>query len=347
MARRIGRPSQRDVARLAGVSQAVVSVVLTGKAETKHITPTVQARIRDAAAELGYVPDVAARSLRGGRNGLVGVYTFEQVFPVRADDYYHEFLVGIEEKAVELGQDLVLFASTQRPDGTRSIYASGSNRLRLADGAIVLGIERDDAELVRLAAEGFPFVFIGRRDLPGTTVPYVVADYAAAVGGVVDRLAGLGHRTVVYLGNEVRRAPHEQRREAFAAHTRRAGLTTPPDALMRPEAVSTGWLGATLATGVTAFVIETFELAEAVAGAAKRHGCEVPADLSAVCLDSPPPGSPVADWSHTAVPRRELGARAVAILLALLDGEVPAGHVEILPCGPITEGSIAPPPPHR
>jgi DNA-binding LacI/PurR family transcriptional regulator len=328
------------------VSQAVVSVVLTGKAETKRITPAIQARIRAAAAELGYVPDVAARSLRGGRNGLVGVYTFEQVFPVRAEDYYHEFLVGIEEKAVELGQDLVLFASTQRPDGTRSIYAGGSNRLRLADGAIVLGLERDDQELERLAAEHFPFVFIGRRDLPGTSVPYVAVDYPAAVAEVVDRLAALGHRTVAYVGNEVRRGPHEQRRAAFAEHARRAHLATPADALMRPDAVTTGWLGGLLADGATALVAETFELAEAVAEAAKRHGCEVPGDLSAVCLDSPPPGSPVAAWSHTAIPRRELGARAVAILIALLDGDVPAGHVEILSCEPLTEGSIAPPQKH-
>lgn len=343
MARRSGRPSQRDIARLAGVSQAVVSVVLTGKAETKRITPAIQAKIRDAAAELGYVPDVAARSLRGGRNGLIGVHTFEQVFPVRADNYYHEFLAGIEEKAVELGQDLVLFASTQRTDGTRSIYASGANRLRLADGAIILGLERNDEELERLAAEDFPFVFIGRRDLPGAQIPYVAVDYGTAVGDVVQRLASLGHRTAAYLGNEVRRGPHEERRGAFAEHTGAAGLATVPDALMSPDAVTPEWVGALLDAGVTALVIETFELAEAVAGAAKRHGCEVPGELSVVCLDSPPPGSPVAAWSCTAIPRRQVGAAAVALLIALLDGDAPAGAVAVLPCEPITEGSVAPP----
>jgi DNA-binding LacI/PurR family transcriptional regulator len=346
VARRSDRPSQRDIARLAGVSQGVVSVVLTGKAETKRITPAIQARIREAVAELGYVPDVAARSLRGGRNGLLGVHTFEQVFPVQTDDYYHEFFAGIEEKAVEIGQDLVLFTSTQRADGTRSIYASGSNRLRLADGAIILGLERNDEELERLAAEGFPFVFIGRLDLPGTSVPYVAADYAAAVAGVIDRLASLGHRTAAYLGGDVRRGPQEQRRAAFAEHARGAGMRTPADTLVPPDAVTTEWLGALLGSGVTALVIETFELADAVAGAAKRHGCEVPGDLSAVCLDSPPPGSPAAAWSYTAIPRREMGATAVALLIALLDDELPAGHVEILSCEPITEGSIAPPP-HR
>jgi DNA-binding LacI/PurR family transcriptional regulator len=343
VARRTGRPSQRDIARLAGVSQAVVSVVLNGKAETKSITPAIQEKIHAVAAELGYVPDVAARSLRGGRNGLIGVHTFEQVFPVRKDDYYHEFLAGIEEKAIELGQDLVLFASTQRPDGTRSIYSGGSNRLRLADGAIILGLERNEQELERLAAEGFPFVFIGRRVVPGTPVPCIVVDYAAAVAGVVRRLAALGHGKVGYLGNETRHGPHEQRRLAFRAHTGEAGLRTAADALVRPAEVTGAWLAALLSDGVTAVVAETFELTEALAAAAKQHGCDVPADLSVVCLDSLPAGSPAAAWSHTAIPRREVGARAVALLLALLDGHVPADHVEVLGCEPLTEGSIAPP----
>jgi DNA-binding LacI/PurR family transcriptional regulator len=340
VARRSDRPSQQDIARLAGVSQAVVSLVLTGKAETKRITPATQARIRKVADELGYVPNVAARSLRGGRNGLVGVHTFEQVFPVRSDDYYHEFLAGIEEKAVELGQDLVLFASTQRPDGTRSIYAGGSNRLRLADGAIILGLESNDEELERLAAGGFPFVFIGRRDIPGTPVPYIAVDYAAAVGGAVDELMSWGHETVAYLRGVLSKGPQEQRRNAFADHIRKVGLAPAGPILVSPDAITPGWLAELRNSGVTALVIETYELAEAVAGAAEQ-GCDVPVDLSVVCLDSPPKGSPVAGWSHTAVPRRDMGARAVELLLAFMDGEIPATHVEIIPCEPLTRGSIA------
>jgi DNA-binding LacI/PurR family transcriptional regulator len=343
--RRNGRPSQQDIARLAGVSQAVVSVVLSGKAETKSITPAVQARIRAVADELGYVPDVAARSLRGGRNGLIGVHTFEQVFPVRAEDYYHEFLVGIEEKAVEVGQDLVLFTSTQLPDGTRSIYRSGSSRLRLADGAVILGLERNDGELERLAAEGFPFVFIGRRDIPGAPAPCIAADYAAAVAGAMDELVSWGHRTVAYLGGPVAKDPQEQRRAAFADHGRVVGLEASTPILLSPEAVTADWLAATRDAGVTALMIETYELADAVADAAKRQGCQIPGDLSVVCLDSPPNGAVVAGWSHAAVPRRAMGARAVELLLAFLDGTISATHIEIIGCEPLTPGSIAQPAP--
>jgi DNA-binding LacI/PurR family transcriptional regulator len=346
VASRSGRPSQRDIARLAGVSQAVVSVVLNGKAETKSITPAIQQRIRETAAKLGYTPDIAARSLRGGRNGLIGLHTFEQVFPVRADDYYHEFLAGIEEKAVELGLDLVLFASTQRPDGSRSIYAGGSNRLRLADGSIMLGLERNDEELERLAAEGYPFVFIGRRDVPGAPVPCIAVDYAGAVAEAVDQLAASGHRKLAYLGGVARLTPHEERHTAFAAHTAARGLPTSDDTFVAPDQVTTGWFDGLLASGVTGLVIETYELAEAVAAVAKRSGCDIPTGLSTVCLDSPPSGSPVAAWSYTAIPRREIGARSVALLIALLEDEIRTDHVEMLRCEPLTEGSIAHPPNH-
>src|SRR5512139_2845889 len=133
-------PRQSDIARATGVSQATVSIILTGRAAENSIPLITQRKVLEAATELGYVPNVNARSLRGGRNGLIGVHTFEPVFPIRSDDYYNEFLIGIEEQAVQMGLDLVLFASTQREDGTRSIYGKGSNRLRVADGAVLLGI---------------------------------------------------------------------------------------------------------------------------------------------------------------------------------------------------------------
>ncbi|MGN9846157.1 LacI family DNA-binding transcriptional regulator [Nonomuraea sp. H19] len=337
-----GRPSQRDIARAAGISQATVSIVLNGRADEYGIAPATQDKVREAMRQLSYVPDVAGRSLRGGRNGLIGVHTYERVFPVRAEDYYHEFLAGIEEKAVEMGQDLVLFASTQREDGTRSIYGAGSNRLRLADGTIILGLERKDEELVRLAAEGYPFVFIGRRDIPGAQVPYVAADYAGAISGVVAELASYGHVRVGYLGGVLRGGPQEERREAFGQFAARAEMRVAPAALLAPEAVTGAWLREVLDSGTTALVVESFELAGAVAAAAARQGVRIPGELSVACLDMPPAAGPAAAWSHIAVPRRQMGARAVELLLGLLDGRVPADRHEIVPCAPLTPGTVGP-----
>ena len=194
------QPSQRDIARIAGVSQAAVSMVLNGKADTHQLAKATQERIRETIDLLGYVPNINGRSLRGGRNGLIGVHTYQAVFPVAPDDYFHEFLVGIEGAAVRAGQDLVLFASTERSDGTRRIFGDGGNRLRLADGAVILGVEPDAEDLKKLEAEGYPFVFLGRRDVVSASVPYITADYAGAVREIILQLATVGHRRVSYLG---------------------------------------------------------------------------------------------------------------------------------------------------
>ena len=333
------KPVQRDIARIAQVSQAAVSMVVNGRADENGIPETTQERIRVAIHKLGYVPNVAARSLRGGRNGLIGVHTFERVFPVKSDDYYNEFLIGIEEQAVELGQDLVLFASTQGSDGTRTIYGSGSNRLKLADGAVILGIEQNDEELERLAGEGFPFVFIGRRDVPG--VPYVTAGYFGAVGAVIGTLTDHGHHAIAYLGTSLRKNPQEERRAGFDEAMASRGLSATQQLICEPSELTEAWLLALLEVGTTAIVIENHELTTTLGDLAEAAGVVIPDQLSVVALDSAPRAAAVNPWSHITVPRRELGRRAVAVLIGLLDGRIASDHFEVVPCEPPLLTTIA------
>lgn len=342
-------PRQSDIARVTGVSQATVSIILTGRATENSIPLVTQRRVLDAAAELGYVPNVHARSLRGGRNGLIGVHTFEPVFPIRSDDYYHEFLVGIEEQAVQMCLDLVLFASTQRPDGTRSIYGKGSNRLRLADGAVLLGIAGNDEELERLATEKYPFVFIGRRDGVSARMPYVVPDYHAALGDVLEQLQGVGHVSIAYLGKAERTVPQEDRLAGFVEHSRRFNMDTQPSVFLAPGEVNGDLVRRAIDNGVTAILVESYELAGALTEVARAAGIAIPEQLSMVCLDVGPRSVVAQNWSHIQVPRRELGRRAVALLIDLLNGRIAPDHHETLPIKPPSFATIAKPSsaPHR
>lgn len=100
-----GRPRQADIAALAGVSQATVSLVINNRSgKYRQITEETRQRVWAAVAELGYVANPAARMLAGGRNGLLGVYTFESVFPLDPRDFYYPFLLGVEEEAERHGQ---------------------------------------------------------------------------------------------------------------------------------------------------------------------------------------------------------------------------------------------------
>jgi DNA-binding LacI/PurR family transcriptional regulator len=222
--RRARAPRQSDVAALAGVSQSAVSRVIGGDTDTARIPEATVRRIQEAIKELGYVPNPTARKLRTGRNRMLGVHTFEAVFPRAREDFYFEFLLGIEERAEEIDHDLVLFTSTGGSDGRRRVYRDGVNRLNVADGAVLLGVAADRAELARLEADGYPFVHIGRREVPGTRITCVVPDYESAAAAIVDRLADLGHTRIGYLSSGIDEESYADRRRGYESAVARRGL---------------------------------------------------------------------------------------------------------------------------
>lgn len=331
------RVRQRDIARAAGVSQASVSLVVSGRAAEGGVSTRTEERIRQAMAELGYVPDAAARSLRGGRSGLLGVFTYEPVFPSQPDDYFHEFLVGIEMAAAQHGQDLVLFSSAQQADGRRSIFSGGASRLHLADGSIILGMHRLDDELEKLVADGYPFVSLGRYD-PVPEAAWVAVDYGSAVDAIVGDLHGAGHESFVYVAGDDERLPSRARREAFMAATRDDARL-----MVRSSEVSAEQIREWVQQGISTVIAENPMVAEGVAMAASRADLRVPDALSAVCLEVPLRNGRAAGWSHLLIPKRDVGIRTVAVLAAILDGKLPRGHHETVRCLPHHLGSIAPP----
>lgn len=218
------RVTQQDIARLTGVSQATVSLVLNGRTEADvRIAPETRDRVLRAIQETGYVADPVARRLAARHNRIIGVFTYEAVFPSGTGDFYHPFLVGIEERAESLGCDLLLLTSTPVVDGRRRIFHE-DNRIRLADGCVLLGRSLDRDELARLVADGLPFVSVGRRDDAGGPVPYVGADYTAAVSELVRSAVTLGHVRLAYLGQGGGPESHADRMRGFGAAVKEAGV---------------------------------------------------------------------------------------------------------------------------
>lgn len=318
------RPRQTDVARLAGVSQATVSSVLNGQATDRRIPAETIDKVERAIRSLGYVPDVIARSLQGKSNRLLGVHTYESMFPIDHHDYYQPFLLGIEEEAEAAGYDLVLFTSTRDSHGVRRVYKNGTNRLKVADGCIFVGIRVDKAELRKLAAEDYPFVYIGERDVPGIDLRYVTGDYVDATARAVHTLAGLGHERIGHLQqpdrDEPRRALARGRRKGLADH----GLPAIKPVVRDPDAIRPDDVRELLNAGVTAVLVDNAVQATALRKAARAAKLRIPADLSVVVLQDTPrplPGRRSGlDWTCLRMPRVELGRMAVRLLFALLSG---------------------------
>ncbi|GAB2965859.1 LacI family transcriptional regulator [Amycolatopsis acidiphila] len=341
-----GRVTQAQVARLAGVSQAVVSMVLNGS-ESLRITDETRERVQEVLRSTGYTVDIMGRRLRGKSNHILGVFSYESVFPSRVADFYRPFLLGIEEEAEAQGFDLLLFTSGGRRDGRRRIYDQGTNRLGIADGSVLLGRHNDPQELARLAEDRFPFVFVGRRESPAGPISYVGADYVAATRQVHEWLWGLGHRRIGLLSVTEDSEPTLDRRagyEAAVRHRRRKPLV-----FLEDDPVAA--LREALGQDVTALLVESTAMADAVLAAAHAAGVGVPGGLSLVVLgDADPSQQPAAhavpstatDWSMFRIPRHEMGVHAVRALVGLL--ESPRPRQLLLPCAVHEGATVAPPP---
>ncbi len=319
---------------MTGVSQATVSLVLNGRADADvRIAPETRERVLEAIRSTGYVADPIARRLADRHNRILGVFTYEAVF---TGDFYHPFLLGIEECAERLGCDLLLLTSAPVTDGRRRIFHEG-NRLRLADGCILLGRSLDRDELTRLVTEGQPFVSVGRRDDAGGPVPSVGADYPAATAEVVRRVVALGHRRLAYVGEGSGPESFADRFRGYTAAGQQRHLV--------PDGRSPGeLLDALIADGVTAALVEEYADAAALAAAARERGLDIPGDLSLLALGDPTRPAPTdVDFSGYRIPRREMGRRATEMLTALIGGELDRADArEVLPCeqvGGVTLGA--------
>lgn len=311
------RPTQVDIAKRAGVSQATVSLVLSGGAVSDQIAESTRQAVLAAATELGYSVNVAARSLKRGRNHLLGLYTFEPVFPTDQRDFYFPFLLGVEEETARQGYDLLLFSSVTA--GDRAIYSGGVNRLKLADGCVLLGRNVRREELAELVREDFPFVFIGRRELEDAELSYVAADYVTATRDLVGELVRLGHRRILYLRAPGDTEPTLDREQGYRQGLAAAGIAEPlirkltdPDELTQLQ----DWL---TATGATAVLVEPSEDASLVTALDALTGVRFPEDCSIALLGDPPSWTPeLRDWTRFSLPRAEMARTAVQLLVELL-----------------------------
>ena len=342
-----GRPRQADIARLAGVSQTTVSLVLNGSKAGLGIAQETRDRVLETARSLGYVPDPIARRLSQGQNNLLGLYTFTATFPTNVQHSYYPFLVGIEEEATSQGYDLLLFTSSATAEAG---FDDVINRIRLADGCLFLGRHVPERALGRFLDDGYPLVYIGRHDELGERLPYVAADYVPAAAEVVRRLVGLGHRQMIYL-RENDDAPASADREAGALFGRdESGLPAGAVTVIRTDGTDIGAdrLRGWLADGVTAILTEETDANAAltsVRAAAAAADLRFPEDCSLAVFGDPParPGDPV--LSGFAVPRREMGAAAVRMLASLIDGADDVETRQVIEC-PVVPGQTIGPPRH-
>lgn len=332
----VKRLTQRDIARLAGVSQATVSLVLNSSpASLGRIPAETRARVNKVIRETGYVADPVARRMVKGLNRILGVFTYEPAFPSEQADFFAPFLFGIEEAAQELGYDLLLLTGA----GSKRKIFGDNVRLRLADGCVILGRKFDSAELARLVAGDFPFVAVGRRDDAGGPVPYVGGDYAPATSALVERARALGHHRIAYVGLTSGAESTIDRWQGFERAIAGADLVLTVPAVGRPSGEV---LDALLGAGATCAVFTELADAIAVEAAARQRGVTIPGDLSIVVLGNHIRAEQTGiRFTSFVIPREAMAHAATAMLVRRVEDNAPVEQV-LLPCEPVEGETLGP-----
>jgi DNA-binding LacI/PurR family transcriptional regulator len=191
--RPMGRTTLTEVANLAGVSPATASLVLTGKAVHRGIPDETNEKVRKAAEELNYVPNLLVRSLRRGRTQVISFYNaFRHRF--QRDLYMDRLSSSIECAGGEFGYDVLVHSNFSRTTRETYEFLNGG----LADGLLFFAPMPNDPLLELLRKSDLPVVLINGRD-PMRRYPSVMNDNGLGMRLVADKLLEHGHRRVAAL----------------------------------------------------------------------------------------------------------------------------------------------------
>ncbi|MGW7202084.1 LacI family DNA-binding transcriptional regulator [Streptomyces sp. NPDC054837] len=340
-----GRPTSKDVARLAGVSHTAVSFVFNGRADG-NLSPATQERIRQAADRLGYRPDPVARGLRRRRTAVIGLVTDE----IATSPFAGRLLRGAMETAWD-SEHLVLTVDSggdpakedaavaelldRRVDGI--IYAAMSlRRVRVPEG-----LHRTHSVLANCVPED-------------DSLPSVIPAERAGGRTAARLLLDEGHRRVAMVGGQDDMASADRLR-GFRDALRAEGITVPKEWVVRSGGeISSGYQGALrVLDGVaadrrpTGIFCYNDRVAAGVLHAATRLGVAVPEELSVVGYDDQEHMAAYLTPALTtvALPHRAMGEAAARLLLDSIDtGRTSPATVRRLACPVVSRASVGPAP---
>lgn len=324
------RPTQVDVAKLAGVSRATVSYVLNGHTEGRvPISDETQQRVLDAIEELGYEPDARAQALRSGNTNTIAL-----IIPDLRNPHFCEYATGIEEAARAAGYQILLSSTTLNDDYAADIFR-GMARRRF-DGLILVSsfiLESKEAQttLARIRRRGLPIVELSYG------VDSVSVDYRKATEEVMSYLMSLGHRRIGMIYGVGGHELAEDRLQPYRASLESVGIPVDEDLIIEcGPTIEDGYQAAKdlleLDPRPTAILAINDLLAMGALRAAVDSGLHVPNDLSLVGYDNIPMANYLVPRLTTVTKDAyELGKKAFDVLLARIQHpDIPRQQVRSL-----------------
>jgi DNA-binding LacI/PurR family transcriptional regulator len=225
--RSAGRPTLDEVAAHAGVGRGTVSRVVNG---SPQVSPAAKAAVERAIAELGYVPNRAARALVTQRTDSVALVVCESEDRVFGQPFFAGIVRGISSMLSETPLQLWLAMAQSRAERERVNAHLSSQHV---DGVLLLSLHDDDPLPALLADRGLPVVFGGRpaRTLHGSTegVSFVDVDNIGGASQATAHLIKIGRRRVATIAGPLDMGVGVARLEGFRAAVAAAGLPDDDD----------------------------------------------------------------------------------------------------------------------
>lgn len=188
------RVTQRDIARLAKVSQATVSRVISGDL---RVEPDIRTRVETVILEQNYQPDVRAQSLRNRRTGMIGLVIKRPQGGIVNDPFYANLIASIMEELSDTEFHLCVDCASDN-EKHQSLYDE-MLRTRRVDGLILVESEAVDNRIQKLQTDRFPFVLIG-NPLHAAEVHSIDNDNVLASELLTQHLIQQGYKRIAFLG---------------------------------------------------------------------------------------------------------------------------------------------------
>lgn len=272
----------RAVAKRAGVSAMTVSNVINGAGRASAATMEA---VRAAIAELGYVPNLAARRLAKARATTLGL-----LYSDRRTPFLDAVLVGTLRATNAHGLQLIL----REGEGSGPQEAERIAADLVRSGADALLLIPPFAELLAgsdmLATLGVPLAAIATgRAMPGMTT--IRIDNHAAMHALTQRVIAAGHRRIAYISGPDHSSVVAARLDGFRQALAQHGIAHSPDLIIRDSefdyasGVAAGRALLTLPDRPTAIICSSDDLAAGAIAQASHMGLQLPRDLSVTGFD--------------------------------------------------------------
>lgn len=318
----------KDVAAQAGVSTALVSMVLNSSIDDDgkpdcNVRKETAARILEAVGKLGYIPNAAAASIRTGKTRTIAVITSDISSPL-----FSEICRLIENFFYDRGYNVIFASSDESAAKLSNIIKSATSRN--VDGMIILPPPHAKSVLNSLSRFNIPVVLIG-RDVPSfRKAGRVLIDNRMSVGMEFNELYDAGHRNIHVIASDMEISSITEKVDAYMALMEEKGLgegisvhyISPSDG----DETVMSTISEALHEGAEAFMLLSNDTTMRFISAINRMGLHVPEDVAFIGFDK----SMIYDFmpstvSHIVESQEELAAKASVMLLGMMeDHETPS-----------------------